>query len=984
MKNAARASFFSAPPTVVRLDPWRMFNRSKAEEAPEEPKKEHSACVDVVVECDNREHPKHKEVEDENKDTDVSESLEMDSHKSRSPVSSSRGSLEDLAEDVSGRDLPAEEVQEDADLVVEEPSVVKEESEAVKEESKAVEDNKAEHTQAQAAQSLEQLLLDIDHKSSRDGDSLHLTSSASDVDAAVSVKDEEEEEVFQQEKEPESGHPKGEPSKEEPGGDNLETSDTMNSSEPSKDDQGKTPNENTEELVLRSVLEMEDTTRSTSGDDTLQQVLLEVAALSDLSDTELKQNQQFQELDERFVTDRKKPRKNRGSRTGHSGSQSSLTISTPSQSASSSSSSSLDDVVKYNEQLLTSGEANDLQPDKDMMQDYKLTMSLVLDESFSDAEADNSLVWKPLSSIVDELNETLKKEDEESKPEELNKSGASSVYYTPQTSREEGEKEKREEAKVSQSVSADSVFVKEKAVPKGRDSQKPRPAARTTSRQPPKKVDFTGRSKKVGKTGQMLSDAPKLKTPVPQTRQKVPAASPRKTASLVSASKTTAPKPAKGSSPRTNRKSTASVSSELSRPRVASSASKSSGKLPSTSSCASTDSSRSSVVRPLPRPGVTKKLTSTASKDSSSSTSVVLGDPTVCERSVPQAGGVKTKIMVDRGALWSDSSTDHQSSDSEFVKKKIPVDVSVCALPQPESPCKPSVVSDIEDIPFADESEVEEKFYTPSTSLKAKPPVDPKQSDGVRKKVLSNVPSKEVELSRGKQLAQDKTKFKSTGGQQKGATVIDSMGAGASLKAGVHLWSDPRDRRSSSYDTPSTPDVVSDSDDNVQHSANATSSASDRESRNFASKDKKRRVREKTKAPKAASAEAKSKVKLRKADDRPEEEKNAKKEKRRSLLDMLLSHKSLEKRKGSKERIAVATHVHSSIGEETPTHSVSVIKQGMKGGKLEESLEGALSSELQGLQISVFDKHGKKAANGVPATLKEFKHTLPVAPKASG
>lgn len=983
MKNAARASFFSAPPTVVRLDPWRMFNRSKAEEAPEEPKKEHSACVDVVVECDNREHPKHKEVEDENKDTDVSESLEMDSHKSRSPVSSSRGSLEDLAEDVSGRDLPAEEAQEDADLVVEEPSVVKEESEAVKEKSKAVEDNKAEHTQAQAAQSLEQLLLDIDHKSSRDGDSLHLTSSASDVDAAVSVKDEEEEEVFQ-EKEPESGHPKGEPSKEEPGGDNLETSDTMNSSEPSKDDQGKTPNENTEELVLRSVLEMEDTTRSTSGDDTLQQVLLEVAALSDLSDTELKQNQQFQELDERFVTDRKKPRKNRGSRTSHSGSQSSLTISTPSQSASSSSSSSLDDVVKYNEQLLTSGEANDLQPDKDMMQDYKLTMSLVLDESFSDAEADNSLVWKPLSSIVDELNETLKKEDEESKPEELNKSGASSVYYTPQTSREEGEKEKREEARVSQSVSADSVFVKEKAVPKGRDSQKPRPAARTTSRQPPKKVDSTGRSKKVGKTGQMLPDAPKLKTPVPQTRQKVPAASPRKTASLVSASKTTAPKPAKGSSPRTNRKSTASVSSELSRPRVASSASKSSGKLPSTSSCASTDSSRSSVVRPLPRPGVTKKLTSTASKDSSSSTSVVLGDPTVCERSVPQAGGVKTKIMVDRGALWSDSSTDHQSSDSEFVKKKIPVDVSVCALPQPESPCKPSVVSDIEDIPFADESEVEEKFYTPSTSLKAKPPVDPKQSDGVRKKVLSNVPSKEVELSRGKQLAQDKTKFKSTGGQQKGATVIDSMGAGASLKAGVHLWSDPRDRRSSSYDTPSTPDVVSDSDDNVQHSANATSSASDRESRNFASKDKKRRVREKTKAPKAASAEAKSKVKLRKADDSPEEEKNAKKEKRRSLLDMLLSHKSLEKRKGSKERIAVATHVHSSIGEETPSHSVSVIKQSKKGGKLEESLEGALSSELQGLQISVFDKRGKKAANGVPATLKEYKHTLPVAPKASG
>ncbi|XP_025097705.1 F-actin-monooxygenase MICAL3-like [Pomacea canaliculata] len=171
-------------------------------------------------------------------------------------------------------------------------------------------------------------------------------------------------------------------------------------------------------------------------------------------------------------------------------------------------------------------------------------------------------------------------------------------------------------------------------------------------------------------------------------------------------------------------------------------------------------------------------------------------------------------------------------------------------------------------------------------------------------------------------------------------------------------------------------------DDNVQHSANATSSASDRESRNFASKDKKRRVREKTKAPKAASAEAKSKVKLRKADDSPEEEKNAKKEKRRSLLDMLLSHKSLEKRKGSKERIAVATHVHSSIGE-TPTHSVSVIKQSKKGGKLEESLEGALSSELQGLQISVFDKRGKKAANGVPATLKEYKHTLPVAPKAS-
>ena len=94
-------------------------------------------------------------------------------------------------------------------------------------------------------------------------------------------------------------------------------------------------------------------------------------------------------------------------------------------------------------------------------------------------------------------------------------------------------------------------------------------------------------------------------------------------------------------------------------------------------------------------------------------------------------------IPVDRGSLWSDSSTERQASDSEF-KKKIPVDASI--LPLPHQPC---TASDMEDIPFADESEVDEKFYTPSTSVKGRPgpAASAEGKNSVRKRLLPSPPS---------------------------------------------------------------------------------------------------------------------------------------------------------------------------------------------------------------------------------------------------
>ena len=180
----------------------------------------------------------------------------------------------------------------------------------------------------------------------------------------------------------------------------------------------------------------------------------------------------------------------------------------------------------------------------------------------------------------------------------------------------------------------------------------------------------------------------------------------------------------------------------------------------SSTAYSSDSSSRASVPRALPIPGIARRAmqedTSSSARSSVSPVRVgavkrgpVGGAGKGKEKGEIVGGEGKKKISVDKGSLWSDSSEagagGSESDGGRGVggrgdkKKKIPVDASVARpLPAPRmadgnaagtngaargggGAYKPSVVSDIEDIPFADESEmseVDERFHTPATSLK--------------------------------------------------------------------------------------------------------------------------------------------------------------------------------------------------------------------------------------------------------------------------
>nr|KAG5694857.1 hypothetical protein BaRGS_028785 [Batillaria attramentaria] len=801
VKSAARASFFSAPPTVVRLDPWRMFNKGKNESVEETVEANVVDANDEAVEAISEAADEGVMGRDEdNKSTDVSESLEMDSRGEEGRGSSIDGSLEDLAEGRSDEvlvDIAEEDMAASGDG--EEEKARKGQNGELAEEVEMLDDDEEELEKTAVSMAMERLLADIDHKSSEGG-----TDSIADLDISVPS---DNEEVFQTGKDM-----------------NRDAGD-----EKAGDEKPGSVSEDTTESVLRSVREMGDT-NTLSGEDTLRQVLEDVAALSDLSDAEQapptpQDAEQFKNLDERFITDRKKPRKKRGENMSRSGSESSLTISTPSESLSSSS-SSLDDMVKENERFIATDDVeDDLRPDKDMMREYMTTMSLVLDESYSDAEADNSLTERSKSSPTDDMNRTLQGEEEGGAKADADVSAdtnTSSLYLTPEVSMEErrASQEGFEDAPSSPLVTMQDVTV-------GVDlpSTKPEPKKTKDVKPPVKKA-----------------------TSVPSL--------------------------------------------------------------------------------------------SGASSGASSGEKNTVG---------------KTVIHVDQGSLWSDSSTDHQGSDSEFRKKKIPVDTSALELSVPEH--KPSVVSDIEDIPFADESEADDRFYTPRTSVKPKPEPATQQPQGktnARKRILPSPPNatdtnpsvpsaeqihniKAAEQAKAREFAQDRKWPKADSDQPQGAAFVNpAYGSAAAVlnkrRPGVRgVKDDPRDRRSSSYDTPSTPDVLSDSDDSRQAAAGTSatntpiSSANELDATVVSTKDKKK----KTKVPKSAAA---AKVKPRSSEERSD-------------------GKLKKKKKRSKSK--------DSLGD------------------------AGLSTDIKGLKItSVFDKEGKTEANGsiVP---KLVGRPIPIAPKAS-
>lgn len=1044
VQNAARASFFSAPPTVVRLDPWRMFNKDKKEDAGEEEEEAEGEAgagdgnrnnVDedaggglVQEEMVNR--------DEDGPDTDVSESLEMDSRGEEGRGSSAEGSLEDLVDEeapergdqramlVEG----AESVQ--AEQEAEEEQMEEEESQKGNEEEESQEGNKEEGLQEGSEEEMNeeelektavslamaQLLVDID-QTSVGGRS----DSAAELDILLpSDNDEDSNDVF------------------ETGGTQLPETESERVGETGTE-KVRSPSEDTTESVLRSIREMEDTSTITSGEDTLRQVLQDVAAMPDLSDSEQNVGDQFKHLDERFITDRKKkPVGKKEEERGGAGSDSDITISTPSESLSSSS-SSLNDVIQYNQRFLASGDAeDDLKPDEDMMRDYMTTLSVALDESYSDGEKDGSFQDKSLSSPRDEMNRTLQAEEdgqgrlEGQGADDSMDTNASSVYLTPEVSMEEqrGSQEEYKDLLASlpadtegASSGADSVKASSASQKLASESQKPATKGIKVSDAKPKKLkDAT--CGQAAKGTRKLPEVPKPKVSASQpqnSKKSVPAT--KKAPPSSASSKLPAARSTKTSSTHSKPPSSGSASDSLKQQAVSSTSE--SSRQRATSSATSSDSSRASVPRALPKPGAAKRVAPSASSDrSSGSPAPVRGSGVASVKRTgdraPQSAGSasgakgkgekgKTVIPVDRGSLWSDSSTERQASDSEF-KKKIPVDASI--LPLPHQPC---TASDMEDIPFADESEVDEKFYTPSTSVKGRPgpAASAEGKNSVRKRLLPSPPSaraanppvpsvqqihdiRQAEQAKAKEISSDKKWPLAEGEEGKGAAFINptfgSPPVALKRRPGIRLRDDPRDRRSSSYDTPSTPDMLSDSDDHHHQTSTPTSSASELD--RTTPKDKKKKPRDKM--PKSSTASA-AKVKMRKskefANKRKSEEKvqgeESKKERnRRSLLAMLLP-KSSDKTK-DKSGSAPASDSDYALPERPKVHRAAAVeekpkksKSKHKRSKSQDNPDEGLSSDIKGLKITpVFDTEAGQGDVGRRHTA--VNRPVPIAPKASG
>lgn len=370
--KARRANFFTTPPEVVRLDPWKMFGMGKTnEDINKNPKAEESeevvtvqpnATVDIPSDevITTQPHAAADLIPSDTEATDrqiKTEILDEDENKERQE------------EVISKDDEDDQRTDEECDEVFDS------EEEEEEEEEEDLDDKDA------LKHEMEKLLVDIDHKSSVSGDSVP------DL-----LKTDEEE---------------------------------VQSSSADEEDEGLRM-EDTEQAVLKSVQQMSENGSSSSGRTTLQDVLNSVEGMN--ADNQDIQMQDFSRVDDRFIT------RTRGGRKGavkkkkrptyrdSFGSDSSFTISTPSNSGRSSV-SSLSSEVDHN-QAFVKDEEKDEKPDEDLLRDYQLTLSQVLGEDYSDNTTPRN--------NDDNLDDTLHAEQEEFENSFVDKDN--SFYATPNAS----------------------------------------------------------------------------------------------------------------------------------------------------------------------------------------------------------------------------------------------------------------------------------------------------------------------------------------------------------------------------------------------------------------------------------------------------------------------------------------------------------------------------------------------------------------------
>lgn len=289
----------------------------------------------------------------------------------------------------------------------------------------------------------------------------------------------------------------------------------------------------------------------------------------------------------------------------------------------------------------------------------------------------------------------------------------------------------------------------------------------------------------------------------------------------------------------------------------------------------------------------------------------------------------KTKISVDKTKLFAFNSIDDSSSQNdEGAKKKIGVDLSLKKQIRPnlEQMESKSVGKDIDDIPFADDSEddmLDEKFYTPKTSVKNKPDNKKEiQNKDIRKRILPVPPmdfekpttpstdhireSKKVEMSQAREKAREKARLKSDeelGLENVNYTPISAKKIQRKLR---------RELSTGTSNTPSTSDMISDSEEDkkgkILHSTPVNSVA-----KTPKSKDKKKKKKDSsfdtlesglskesdTETPKSTKKK-KSLLQILKPNKSPEHNKELKEKNRSSSTDTLEEKLAKKKKKTPK------------------------------------------------------------------------------------
>ncbi|BFZ09664.1 hypothetical protein BsWGS_12701 [Bradybaena similaris] len=374
-----------------------------------------------------------------------------------------------------------------------------------------------------------------------------------------------------------------------------------------------------------------------------------------------------------------------------------------------------------------------------------------------------------------------------------------------------------------------------------------------------------------------------------------------------------------------------------------------------------------------------RKAQTTATTNTKSSSINAKNSVAVKQVSSPALNPPKVKVPIDKGRLKLGSSSDHLESDHEAdTKKRISAEGIVIQR----------MFDD--DIPFADESEAEEKFYTPcapektvrptfTTSLSSassktvlgSPPVlqDDDTDSNAQKANKSPLGVGKLRIKAGERLTSktaEKPRVNVASSVHNSATAVPTQQAPV---RSVH----ERDKRNISYDTNSTSDVLSESDDNRVQTATSSTTECDQKSRSDKSKSKKTKVNSQTD---------------RKEQNKTTEKKLLARDKRKTLVastdpPKTVDNKTVDRKtpKGSDEHLGnVCGYTKSNIN---PASDKKILISKAKFDSSSEDVSKTPESKRDLAICSVFHSEASNRQSRGLLNLSPSKRAVPVAAKHS-